>query len=109
LIINVTDRRGPDMSASRPTQRSTGEVVKVAQGWLELLDRVERGRWCRWIANVRDREIDWSAAVGLGGQRIFVVPALDLVAIVNAGLYHSPMQAWVPLIVLNRYVLAATH
>ena len=49
------------------------------------------------------------AAVGLGGQRIFVVPALDLVAIVNAGLYHSPMQAWVPLIVLNRYVLAAMH
>jgi CubicO group peptidase (beta-lactamase class C family) len=64
-----------------------------------------------WLGRsfVRDREIDWSAAVGLGGQRIFVVPALDLVAIVNAGLYHSPMQAWVPLIVLNRYVLAAMH
>jgi hypothetical protein len=30
LIINVTDRRG--MSASQPTQRSTAEVVKVAQG-----------------------------------------------------------------------------
>ena len=39
LIINVTDRRGPDMSASQPTQRSTGEVVKVAQGRLELLAR----------------------------------------------------------------------
>lgn len=30
-------------------------------------------------------------------------------AIVNAGLYRSPMQAWVPLVVLNRYVLAAAH
>ena len=29
MIINVTDRRGPDMSASQPTQRSTGEAVKV--------------------------------------------------------------------------------
>jgi hypothetical protein len=47
--------------------------------------------------------------VGLGGQRIFVVPALDLIAVVNAGLYHSPMQAWVPLVVLNRYTLAAVH
>src|SRR5262249_55468249 len=28
--INVTDRRG--MSASQPTQRSTGKVVKVARG-----------------------------------------------------------------------------
>lgn len=54
-------------------------------------------------------EIDWSAAWGLGGQRIFIVPALDLVAVVNASLYHSPMQGWVPLVVLNRYVLAATH
>jgi CubicO group peptidase (beta-lactamase class C family) len=54
-------------------------------------------------------EIDWSAAWGLGGQRIFIVPALDLVAVVNASLYRSPMQGWVPLVVLNRYVLAATH
>jgi hypothetical protein len=54
-------------------------------------------------------EIDWSAAWELGGQRIFIVPALDLVAVVNARLYRSPMQGWVPLVVLNRYVLAATH
>jgi hypothetical protein len=39
----------------------------------------------------------------------FLLPALDLVAVVNAGLYRSPMQAWVPLVVLNRYVLAAAH
>jgi CubicO group peptidase (beta-lactamase class C family) len=64
-----------------------------------------------WLGRsfVRGREIDWSAAVGLGGQRIFVVPALDLVAVVNAGLYRSPMQAWVPLVALNRYVLAAAQ
>lgn len=64
-----------------------------------------------WLGRsfVRGREIDWSAAVGLGGQRIFVVPALDIVAVVNAGLYRSPMQGWVPLVVLNRYVLAAAH
>jgi CubicO group peptidase (beta-lactamase class C family) len=64
-----------------------------------------------WLGRsfVHGREIDWSAAVGLGGQRIFVVPALDLVAVVNAGLYHSPMQASVPLVVLNRYVLAAAQ
>ena len=37
MIINVTDRRG--MSAYQPTQRSTGEVVKVTQGRLALLAR----------------------------------------------------------------------
>jgi CubicO group peptidase (beta-lactamase class C family) len=53
------------------------------------------------------REIDWAAAVGLGGQRIFIVPALDLVAVVTAGLYNDNLQGSVPLIILNRYVLPA--
>ena len=51
-----------------------------------------------WLGRsfIHGREIDWSAAVGLGGQRIFIVPALDLVAVVNAGLYRSPLRARVP-------------
>ena len=65
-----------------------------------------------WLGRsfVSGREIDWAAAVGLGGQRIFVVPALDLVAVVTAGLYNDNLQGSVPLVVLNRYVLpAALH
>jgi CubicO group peptidase (beta-lactamase class C family) len=65
-----------------------------------------------WLGRslVGGREFDWSAAVGLGGQRIYIVPGLDLVAIVNAGLYRSGLpQEIVPLTVLDRYVLAAAH
>jgi len=62
-----------------------------------------------WLGRslVAQREVDWSAAVGLGGQRIFVVPSLDLVAVVNAGLYNSARQAWVPPAILDRYILPA--
>ena len=62
-----------------------------------------------WLGRsfVNGREIDWAAAVGLGGQRIFIVPALDLVTVVTAGLYNDNLQGSVPLVVLNRYVLPA--
>jgi CubicO group peptidase (beta-lactamase class C family) len=62
-----------------------------------------------WLGRsfVHGREIDRIAAVGLCGQRIFVVPALDLVAVINAVLYRSPLQARVPLDMLNDYVFAA--
>ncbi|MFI4987313.1 MAG: serine hydrolase domain-containing protein [Alphaproteobacteria bacterium] len=64
-----------------------------------------------WLGRslVHGREIDWAAGVGYGGQRLFIVPTLDLVALVHAGLYSSSMQSWAPLIILNRYVLQAAN
>lgn len=37
-----------------------------------------------WIA---DRNLDWIGGTGYGGQRLFVVPSLDLVVAVTAGAY----------------------
>jgi CubicO group peptidase (beta-lactamase class C family) len=62
-----------------------------------------------WLGRslVERREVDWIAGVGLGGQRLFIVPDRDLVVVVTAGLYRSPLQDQVGFTVLNRYVLRA--
>jgi CubicO group peptidase (beta-lactamase class C family) len=64
-------------------------------------------QWGLGRSLVNKREVHWAAASGLGGQRIFVLPALDLVVVVTAGLYANPREARMPVQILNRYVLAA--
>jgi CubicO group peptidase (beta-lactamase class C family) len=64
-------------------------------------------QWGLGRSLVNKREILWVAASGLGGQRIFVVPALDLVVVITGGLYTSPREARLPVHILNRYVLLA--
>jgi hypothetical protein len=58
---------------------------------------------------VNKREIDWTAGVGLGGQRVFVIPSLELVVVLTAGLYASPLQNMLAFDILNDVVLPAVH
>ena len=64
-----------------------------------------------WLGRslVQEHAVDWAAAWGLGGQRVFILPALDLVVVVNAGLYNSDMQASVPIKILDQYVLSSVR
>jgi CubicO group peptidase (beta-lactamase class C family) len=64
-------------------------------------------QWWLGRSLVGGREFKWSAGVGYGGQRLFVVPELDLVVIINAGHYASSLQSIIPLGILNRVVLPA--
>jgi hypothetical protein len=52
-------------------------------------------------------DVHWAVGIGLGGQRLFIAPELDLVVVVNAGLYKSDLQGSLPRAILNEYVLKA--
>ena len=72
----------------------------VSQEWLKESTAAHVGpadrmyfygyQWWLGRSLVNRCEVPWVAAMGLGGQRIFAVPALDLVAVVTAGLLHGP-------------------
>jgi CubicO group peptidase (beta-lactamase class C family) len=52
-----------------------------------------------------DAEVKWIAGMGLGGQRLFIVPDLDIVVMSTSGLYGSPRQGQGALDVLNDFVI----
>ncbi len=64
-------------------------------------------QWWLGRSLVQRRELDWIAGVGLGGQRLYIVPAERLAVAVYAGLYQNPLRRRLGNMVLNEHVLAA--
>jgi CubicO group peptidase (beta-lactamase class C family) len=54
-----------------------------------------------------DKEVTWIAGIGLGGQRLVIVPDLDLVMMTTAGMYASPRQGNAALDILYSFVIPA--
>jgi CubicO group peptidase (beta-lactamase class C family) len=66
-------------------------------------------QWWLGRSLVNLHQVDWAVGYGLGGQRLYIAPQLDMVVLVMAGLYRSDIQSLVPLQVLNRYAFAAVQ
>jgi CubicO group peptidase (beta-lactamase class C family) len=66
-------------------------------------------QWWLGRSLLRGLDLTWIGGFGNGGQRLFVVPDLDLVVAINAAHYGSPLQALIPIGVLNRFVMPAVN
>ncbi len=56
-----------------------------------------------------DTEVKWTAAMGSGGQRIFIVPDLDLVMMTTSGRYFQPHQGDGALDTLTNFVIPSVR
>jgi len=70
--------------------------------------------WWQGRSSIENQDVDWIAALGRGGQRLFVVPSLSLVVAVTAGLYGesnggapSPKENLAGDTALNSFALPA--
>lgn len=94
-----------------------GERQVVPSGWIEAATAAEvqttdpflRYGYQWWLAgsNFGDAQTPWVAGFGRGGQRVFILPDLELVVVVTAGNYRDPESWRLPNAVLNQFVLPA--
>jgi CubicO group peptidase (beta-lactamase class C family) len=64
-----------------------------------------------WLGRTMRHEasVHWAAGVGWGGQRLYAVPDLDLVVMINSGHYGGPLQALIPFGIFTRVVMPAVN
>jgi CubicO group peptidase (beta-lactamase class C family) len=60
-------------------------------------------QWWLGRSLLNGHELTWTAGYGAGGQRLFIVPGLDLVVAINAFNYRH----YIPIAILNRFVMPA--
>src|SRR5882757_2593751 len=66
-------------------------------------------QWWLGRSIARETEVKWIAAMGSGGQRIFIVPDRDLVVITTSGLYFQSHQGDGALDMLTNYILPSVR
>jgi CubicO group peptidase (beta-lactamase class C family) len=97
----------------------------VSAGWIKqmIAPQSPRGTWFSFArsygylwwqgqSQIGDHDIEWVGALGRGGQRLYVVPTLNLVVAVTAGLYAANGGSPAPESIagdtaLNSFVLPA--
>lgn len=63
--------------------------------------------WYLGTARLGERSLPYFAAIGWGGQRVVAIPSLELVMVLNAGLYGDPRQSDIAFEILLDRLLPA--
>jgi CubicO group peptidase (beta-lactamase class C family) len=62
-------------------------------------------QWWMGRSLAEGKEVRWVAAFGLGGQRIFVIPELDMVVMMTSGLFGRPKEGLAQFDILANVII----
>jgi CubicO group peptidase (beta-lactamase class C family) len=84
LIIQEGQWEGNQIISKQWIEKSLTPRVKINEDWQYGYHwRIGQAAW-------QSKPVKWAAAIGNGGQRLFVVPELELSVVMTAGDYNSP-------------------
>jgi len=66
-------------------------------------------QWWMGRSIAQEKEVKWIAAMGSGGQRLFIVPDRDLVVMTTSGLYFQPRQGDGALDMMANFILPSVR
>jgi CubicO group peptidase (beta-lactamase class C family) len=66
-------------------------------------------QWWMGRSLAQGKEVKWIAAMGWGGQRIFVIPDLDMVVMTTSGLFGRPKEGMAALDILSNSVIPSVR
>ena len=66
-------------------------------------------QWWMGRSMAQETEVKWIAAMGSGGQRLFIVPDRDLVVMTTSGLYFQPRQGDGALDMMANFILPSVR
>ena len=91
LVLNKGRWKGKQLISKRWIEESTRQHILTGVNIFSASgENLGYGyQWWTGHSAWNNRSIPWSAAIGNGGQRIYVVPALDMTVVMTAGNYGS--------------------
>jgi CubicO group peptidase (beta-lactamase class C family) len=99
-----------DNGAWQGKQIVSADWIKAAttarqDGWFPM--RYGYHWWVGTEMGAKRTKVDWVGGIGIGGQRVFVLPKQDVVVVVTAGMYDEDRQMAIPFDITTQYVLPA--
>ncbi|HKS89828.1 MAG TPA: serine hydrolase [Stellaceae bacterium] len=109
LVLNRGVWHGRQIVSARWIDEMTARHVPLGRAFSALPADSYGYLWWRGGVSSDRRKVGWVGGVGYGGQRLFVVPSLDMVVAVTAGVYTQTPQGRAGDTALRVAVRAATN